>query len=92
MGEQAPNKSEVNVVIDGLPYRVHAGVIRAAQLRAIPHPPIGHERDLWLEVPDGTDRFLSDDEQIALGDGMHLFTAPQTITAGGIIDRPGDNR
>jgi hypothetical protein len=36
------------------------------------------------------DRFLSDDEELELGNGMHFFTAPQTITAGGIIHRPGD--
>ena len=60
MGEQVPNQSEVTVVIDQLPYRVHTGVIKAAQIRAIPHPPIGHARDLWLQLPDDMDRFLTE--------------------------------
>jgi len=31
---------------------------------ALSAPADRHERDLWLEVPDGTDRFLSDDERL----------------------------
>jgi hypothetical protein len=89
MGDQVPNQAEVTVVIDQLPYRVHAAVISAANIRAIPHPPIGPGRDLWL-VRDDMDRFLSDEDEIQLVDGMQFFTAPQTITAGAIIDRRGE--
>ena len=82
MDEGKREASEVTVVIDGLSYRVRGGVMQASHIRAIPHPPIGPDRDIWLEVPDGSDRFLADQESVDLNEGVHFFTAPQMIMAG----------
>ncbi len=85
MGEHEGDRPEVSVVIDGLSYRVAAGVITGAQVRSIPHPTIGSDRDIWLEVPDGSDRFVTEDEKVELSDGIRFLTAPQRIMAGGIL-------
>ena len=85
MDERQGDASEVTVVIDGLSYRVARGVRPAISIRAIPHPPIPPNRDLWLEVPDASDRPLTDQESVELTEGVHFFTAPQTIMAGGIL-------
>jgi hypothetical protein len=79
------SRGGVTVVIDNLPYRVTGGEMTAAQLRALPHPPIGRDRDIWLAQPNGGDRFLTDTETVELTDGMRLFTAPRAITAGAIL-------
>ena len=82
MDERQHDVSQVTVVIDGLPYRVHGGVLAAVRIRSLPHPPIGPERDLWLEVQGGSDRFLVDQETVELTEGLRFFTAPQRIMAG----------
>jgi hypothetical protein len=73
---------EITITIDGLTYRCRASVVTATGVRRIPHPPIEGERDLWLEVPDGSDRFLADDEEVVLKEGLRFFTAPRSILAG----------
>ncbi len=75
-------EADVTVKIDGLQYRVRGGVWRAVEIRQIPHPPIGGDRDVWLRSSDGPDFFLVDEAEVDLSDGQQMYTAPRAITAG----------
>ena len=77
---EEPN--EVTISIDGLTYRLTSSVLTAGQIRLLPHPPIEHDRDLWLVKAEEPDELLADEDQVALEDGLRLFTAPRSITAG----------
>ncbi len=68
--------------IDHDEFRVPTDDMTGAQLRQVPYPPIGADRDLWLEVPGGQDQKIEDDQLVELKDGMHFFTAPATINPG----------
>jgi hypothetical protein len=35
-----------------------------AELRAVPTPAVAGDRDLWLDVPDGRDRKIQDDDVV----------------------------
>lgn len=78
-GGQGPN---VNIHIDNEVFHVPEHALTGAQLRALPVPAIGPERDLWLDVPGGNDRLVGDDELVELRNGQHFFTAPSTINPG----------
>lgn len=82
MNEQKTRPEEVSIHIDKNVYRVHAGSLSGAQLRALASPPISGHYDLYLEVPGGDDRLVADDVPIELRSGMHFFSAPANITPG----------
>jgi hypothetical protein len=77
-----PESDEVTITIDALAYRCPRAVLTGAEIRHVAHPPIGSDRDLWLVATDGPDQFLSDEAEVAMTDGVRLFTAPRTILAG----------
>jgi hypothetical protein len=53
-----------------------------AQLRLVPSPPIGPDRDLFEVVPGSTDRKIGDDDPVEIRDGKRFFTAPTQINPG----------
>jgi hypothetical protein len=76
-------EAKTRIKIDKESFTVEATSLTGRELRNLPNPPIGPERDLYLAVPGpGEDRRIGDDEAIELKDGMHFFTAPATITPG----------
>lgn len=72
----------ITIHIDKHEYVVHSQVMTGEQLRSVPHPPIAADRDLWLEVPGGTDVEIKLNQSYDVKDGMHFFTAPSTINPG----------
>jgi hypothetical protein len=78
----AEETTEVMLTVDGLVYRAPAGVITGAELRAIPHPPIPPDRDLWLDLVDAPDQLVLDNVSVAVEEGLRLFTTPRTIMMG----------
>jgi hypothetical protein len=80
--EETHEQKFVVIHIDNIEYRLHVDDVTGAQLREFPNPPIGPDRDLWLEVPEGHDRLITDDETVELQDGMHFFSAPARINPG----------
>lgn len=84
MGEDEAR--EVTITIDRLAYTVEARAMLGCDIRAIPHPPIPPDRDLWLNVPSGPDRLVNDNEPVEMEDGFRLFTTPRSITAGSRAD------
>lgn len=76
-----PEKTRIK--IDKESFTVAADVMTGQELRNLPQPPIGAERDLYLSVPGpGEDRRIGDSDSVDLKDGMHFFTAPASITPG----------
>ena len=82
----SPARDKVRLVvihIDKETFKVDGPTITAEQLRALPDPDIGGDRDLYLEVPGpGDDVLVAAGEVVTLKNGQHFFTAPSTITPG----------
>ncbi len=73
----------VTIHIDRTEYRVPEGVMTGEQIRQIPTPPIGPDRDLYLEVHGNhDDRLIGLNDRVELENGMHFFTAPSQINPG----------
>ena len=81
--KEESEKHEFKIQIDRAHYTVTESALTGAQLRNLPQPPIGPERDLFEVVPG-----KSDDEKIELTDsvtikdGERFFTAPARINPG----------
>lgn len=76
-----PDKPNI-VHIDKERFELPGETATGAQLRALPQPPIGIDRDLFEDVPGGTDRRVEDQTVVQLRNGQHFFTAPSTINPG----------
>ena len=79
--EAKPHK-EVHIQIDRTPYTVPEHALTGAQIRQIPTPPIGPERDLFEVVPGAPDRKILDTTEVQLHNGQRFFTAPGQINPG----------
>lgn len=77
-----PHKQEFRIQIDRVHYEVTQREMTGLQLRNVPKPPIGPDRDLFEVVPGHTDRKIADDEVVEIRDGERFFTAPAQINPG----------
>ena len=85
--KQAPNSEHPHpprfeIQIDRTHYTVTLQHMTGAQLRQVPTPPIGPDRDLFEVVPGGSDRKIADDEIVEIRSGLRFFTAPAQINPG----------
>lgn len=71
-----------HIRIDRMRFEVEADRLTGAQLRLLPDPPIGPDRDLFEIVPGGTDRKIEADTVVEMRDGLRFFTAPAQINPG----------
>lgn len=75
---------EIPIFIDEVKYDAPALQMTGAALRALPQPPIGPDRDLWLEVPGPKDDILiRPEDTYDVKPGSKYYTAPSTINPGG---------
>jgi len=74
--------SRIEIQIDRAHYEVHQAQLTGAELRALPSPPIGAERDLYLVVPGGTDDKIDNSEAVEMKNGLRLYTTPALINPG----------
>lgn len=58
------------------------GKMTGRQIRELPEPPIGADRDLFEIVPGGSDTKVEDDQEVAIRQWMRFFSAPKTINPG----------
>ncbi|MEX1245271.1 MAG: multiubiquitin domain-containing protein [Thermoanaerobaculia bacterium] len=73
----------IPITIDRKPYKAPKSPMTGAELRALADPPIGPDRDLYLEVPGrGQDPIIQDNQSVDLKEGMHFYSAPKTINPG----------
>ncbi len=79
---EAKPRKEVHIQIDRTPYTVPEQEMTGAQIRQIPTPPIGPERDLFEVVPGAPDRKILDTTVVQLHNGQRFFTAPSQINPG----------
>jgi hypothetical protein len=68
--------------IDRTEFRVHERELTGLQLRHLPNPPIGPDRDLFEVVPGGSDLKILDNMEVKMRDGLRFFTAPAQINPG----------
>lgn len=54
------------------------------QLRALPSPPIGADRDLFEVVPGSTDLKIADQQVVEMRNGLRFFSAPAQINPGSL--------
>ena len=73
---------EFQIQIDRVHYTVGEHQLRGSQLRHLPVPPIGSDRDLFEVVPGGQDRKIEDHELVEIRNGERFFTAPAHINPG----------
>jgi len=70
------------IKIDRTEFHVHERSLTGLQLRHLPNPPIGPDRDLFEVVPGGSDIKVLDDMEVKMRDGLRFFTAPAQINPG----------
>ena len=70
------------IQIDRVHYKVTQSEMTGAELRRVPTPPLGPDRDLFEVVPGGTDRKIGDTEVVKIRNGTRFFTAPAQINPG----------
>lgn len=73
---------KVPIRIEGQTYPVRAETLTGAEIRAIPDPPIGDDRDLYLDVDGPIDELVGDDEKITLEPQMTFFSVVKKINPG----------
>lgn len=80
-----PGKGDTSQIrIDRTHYKVKESVLTGADLRKLPEPDIGPDRDSFEVVPGGSDVKVELDAQVRMRDGMRFFTAPAQINPGRI--------
>jgi Multiubiquitin len=76
------DEKAITIFIDGNSYETPEHELTGTQIRHLGTPPIGQDRDLWLEGPGGLDKLIGDDEEVHLHDDMRFFTVPKVINPG----------
>lgn len=77
-----PKTHFFNIKIDRTEYKVKQEALTGAQLRRLPEPDVGPDRDLFEVVPGGSDRKIDNDTPVKMRDGLRFFTAPAQINPG----------
>jgi len=80
--EEQKHEHEFKIEIDRKHYDVSQHEMTGAQLRKLPEPPIGPDRDLFEVVPGKEDRKIGDKEEVKIRNGLRFFTAPAHINPG----------
>ncbi|HVM15862.1 MAG TPA: hypothetical protein VM287_16230 [Egibacteraceae bacterium] len=73
---------KVPILIDGQKIHAPRGSLLGSQLRTLTNPPIGADRDLWLDVEGDLDDLVEDTEVVELRPQMRFFTVPKVINPG----------
>jgi hypothetical protein len=77
-----PEPTHYQIQIDRDHYTVALEQMTGLQLRQVPTPPIGHDRDLFEVVHGGSDLKLTDTDVVQMRSGLRFFTAPAQINPG----------
>ena len=83
---------EFEIQIDRVHYKVKMERMTGLQLRHVPNPPIGPDRDLFEVVPGGSDRKIGDEQEVEIRNGLRFFTAPAQINPGSEEPEREDDR
>ncbi len=80
--EEDKKPKQFHIKIDRVEYEVTQKELTGAQLRQLPIPAIGPDRDLFEVIPGKEDRKISDTDIVEIVNGKRLFTAPAHINPG----------
>lgn len=80
--EEGHEKKEVAIQIDRAHYEVKKKEMTGAELRDLPAPPVGPERDLFEVVPGEPDLKIETTTVVKIKNGLRFFTAPAHINPG----------
>jgi hypothetical protein len=82
--DQHPHPGQgIPITIDRAHYKAPTTPMTGSEIRALASPPVGPDRDLYLEVHGrGQDRLIGDEDPVDLKPGMHFYSAPKTINPG----------
>jgi Multiubiquitin len=83
--QEGGHDDKFEIQIDRAHFTVPSEHLTGLQLRHLPNPPIGPERDLFEVVPGGSDRKIGDEQVVEIRNGLRFFTAPAQINPGGIM-------
>ena len=81
-GKHETRTGEFQIQIDRVHFTVTQSRMTGAELRRVPQPPIGPDRDLFQVVPGGQDRKIEDPDTVEIRNGLRFFTAPALINPG----------
>lgn len=79
-GEGKPTKFQIRIDRDH--FEVMQITLTGAELRMLPNPAIGPERDLFEVVPGGSDVKIENAAAVEIRNGLRFFTAPAQINPG----------
>jgi hypothetical protein len=74
--------SHFQIRIDREHYTVTQASLTGLELRALPNPDIGPDRDLFEVVPGGSDIKIENETIVEMRSGLRFFTAPAQINPG----------
>jgi Multiubiquitin len=77
---EAPRQFQIQ--IDRVHFTVTQAQMTGAQLRQLPKPPIGADRDLFEVIPGNPDKKIGDVDVVEIRNGERFFTAPAHINPG----------
>jgi hypothetical protein len=80
---QTTREAPVPILIDGKKVDAPSDDLTGAQIRHLVVPPIGPDRDLWLDRERNLDDLIEDNETVELRPHMRFFTVPKVINPGG---------
>ena len=89
-GNTGAGPEKVKIRIDREEFLVREESLTGAQLRALPNPDIGSDRDLFEVVPGGSDKKIELTDTVKMRPGLRFFTAPAQINPGGAHDAASD--
>ena len=75
-----PTKFQIQ--IDRVHYEVTVDEMTGAEVRRVPDPDIGADRDVFEVIPGQPDRKLGDADVVEIRNGKRFFTAPGQINPG----------
>lgn len=81
-GQGGGNDHGVKIRIDREDFTVTQQFLTGAELRALPNPDIGPDRDLFEVVPGGSDKKIELTDRVEMRNGLRFFTAPAQINPG----------
>jgi hypothetical protein len=81
-GDHGKGPKSFEIKIDRTGYKVTQEVMTGAELRRLPDPHIGPDRDLFEVVPGGSDLKIELDMNVQMRNGLRFFTAPAQINPG----------
>ena len=80
--ERGDRDDVFEIKIDRTEYKVRKTVLTGADLRKLPKPDIGPDRDLFEVVPGGSDLKIELATKVKMREGLRFFTAPAQINPG----------